>query len=94
MDSAPNTLNTLMTCQELVELVTAYQEGALPAHERRRFEDHLAICPPCVTYVAQMAETARVVGAANDELENATYTQELLGHFRTWKQERTGQPEE
>ena len=31
-----------LTCQELVELVTDYLEGALPAAERARFEAHLA----------------------------------------------------
>ena len=33
-----------LSCQELVELVTDYLDGALPARERRRFERHLETC--------------------------------------------------
>ncbi|HLZ38790.1 MAG TPA: zf-HC2 domain-containing protein, partial [Mycobacteriales bacterium] len=41
-------------CQDLVELVTEYLEGTLPPELRRRFEDHLALCEGCDTYVEQM----------------------------------------
>lgn len=82
----------LMTCQELVELVTAYREDALPATERQRFEEHLALCPPCVTYVDQLAETVRLVGTLDETVADAPHTQALLGHFRAWKQERTPEP--
>ena len=43
-----------MTCQELMELVTAYLEGALPAQERQRFEAHRQGCPGCQIHVSQM----------------------------------------
>ena len=33
-----------LTCQELVELVSDYLEGALSPEDRRRFEEHLAGC--------------------------------------------------
>ena len=55
-------MNVDITCQELVELVTGYLEGALPARERERFEHHLALCPGCVIYVEQMRETVRLTG--------------------------------
>lgn len=40
-----------LTCQELVELVTEYLEGALPPGKRVRFEQHLAVCLGCTTYL-------------------------------------------
>lgn len=43
-----------LTCAEVCELVTAYDEGALPADERRLFEAHLGICPDCVRYCDQL----------------------------------------
>src|SRR5947209_10781737 len=43
-----------MVCIELVELVTDYFEGALSEGDRRRFEEHLAACGPCVRYVEQL----------------------------------------
>jgi anti-sigma factor RsiW len=55
---------TDLTCRELVELVTDYLEGALPAHERARFEAHLGECDACVAYVEQMRTTVRLTRAA------------------------------
>lgn len=42
---------TELSCRELVDLVTAYREGALAPDARAHFEAHLASCPPCVHYV-------------------------------------------
>ena len=36
-----------LTCQELVEIVTAYIEETLPEAERQRFDMHLAECDGC-----------------------------------------------
>jgi anti-sigma factor RsiW len=56
-----------LTCQELVELVTDYLEGALSHADRERFEQHLAECDGCTLYVAQMRRTVAVVGALREE---------------------------
>lgn len=77
-----------LSCRELVELVTAYREGALQPDERARFEAHLAICPPCVHYVEQLDLTVRALGGLNAQVEQAPTTQELLKIFRAWKSER------
>ena len=74
-----------MSCQELVELVTEYLEGALPARERERFDRHLEGCPYCTNYLDQMRITIRMLG----RLEAASISPEakdaLLGAFRDWK---------
>jgi len=46
-----------VTCQQLVELVTDYFEGALGESTVSRVEEHLARCEGCVTYVDQMNAT-------------------------------------
>lgn len=74
-----------LSCRELVELVTAYREGALPSEEHARFDAHLAICPPCVCYVEQLDLTVRAVGGLNEQIEQEASTQELLKLFRAWK---------
>ena len=75
-----------LTCQELVELVTDYLEGALPGADVERFESHLVICPGCATYVDQFRETIRLTGRLReDDLEPAA-RETLLSQFRTWKQ--------
>jgi len=46
-----------VTCQEFVELVTEYFEGALQARTLSQVEEHLVMCDWCVTYVEQMRAT-------------------------------------
>lgn len=74
-----------MTCQELVELVTEYLEGTLPANEAARFEDHLADCPHCRVYLDQMRHTIGALGRLPRETVPPAVLDELVGYFRTWK---------
>jgi predicted anti-sigma-YlaC factor YlaD len=46
-----------VTCQQLVELVTEYFEGALQGRTLGQVEEHLVMCDWCVTYVEQMRAT-------------------------------------
>jgi anti-sigma factor RsiW len=80
------TTSNELSCQELVELVTEYLEGTLPAHERGRFDDHLAICPGCSNYLDQMRRTIDMVGALKEEAIPDDAKEELLRAFRAWKQ--------
>jgi len=74
-----------LTCKELVELVTAYFEDALPNDERARFERHLSVCPGCSTYVEQMRQTITLVGDLREEDVTPAAQQRLLQAFRDWK---------
>ena len=74
-----------MPCQELVEVVTAYLERALPADDRERLEAHLALCDPCVAYLEQFRETIERTGQLHAE-DLAPETQaKLLALFKGWK---------
>ena len=70
-----------MTCQQLVELVTDYLEGAMSAADRARFEEHLAICPGCQTYLEQMRQTMRLV-RDTEQLERRPEVAALMAAFR------------
>jgi predicted anti-sigma-YlaC factor YlaD len=72
-----------MTCQELVELVTDYLEGALTHEDAARFEEHLAVCPGCETYLEQVRATIAVSGASGDVVEPWAISP-LLDAFRDW----------
>jgi anti-sigma factor RsiW len=74
------------TCQELVELVTAYIEGALPIHERTRFEAHLAVCRGCTTYLEQMRQTITLLGTLSETTMSPQARDDLLVAFQRWKQ--------
>lgn len=54
--------SSTLTCQELVELVTEYVEGALPAPQRRGFEAHVAHCSGCATYLHQLQVLIQLLG--------------------------------
>jgi predicted anti-sigma-YlaC factor YlaD len=71
-----------LTCQELVELVTDYLEGALDEETADRFEQHLAVCPGCETYLDQMKETASLLGEIPVETLSEEAQTTLLDTFR------------
>jgi mycothiol system anti-sigma-R factor len=76
-----------LTCQEFVELVTEYLDGAMPAEERARFEAHLADCPSCGSYLDQIRQTMRLLGRLSEETLPAEIKEEMLHRFRTWRRE-------
>ncbi len=78
-----NALESL-SCQELVELVTDYLEGALAPGDLRRFEDHIAGCGKCTTYLEQMRQTIRVTGTLTPDDLSPEAERELLALFSDW----------
>ena len=77
-----------LACQQVVELVTDYLEGALPAGERRRFEHHLAGCPHCTEYLAQMRETIRLTGRLTAEDLTPEMRADFTDLYRRWHAEQ------
>lgn len=77
-----------LACQEVVELVTDYLEGALSSREQRRLERHLAGCPHCTAYLAQMRETLRLTGKLAPEDLTPEMTDDLSEVFRRWQADR------
>jgi predicted anti-sigma-YlaC factor YlaD len=50
-----------MDCQELVELVTDYLEGALPDTRAAEVDTHLRECVDCLRYLGQIQLTAQLL---------------------------------
>jgi anti-sigma factor RsiW len=74
-----------MTCKQLVELVTAYLDGALRGRRRRRFEAHLASCDGCTAHLAQMRETIRLTGHLSEDQLTEEQRSVLVAAFRGWR---------
>jgi anti-sigma factor RsiW len=74
-------------CQEMVELITDYLEGALPASKRRRFEAHLAGCEHCTEYLEQMRTTIRLTGRLSPEDMTPEMREEFSAIYRRWRSE-------
>jgi anti-sigma factor RsiW len=76
----------LLTCQEMVELVTDYIEGRMDDSTRARFEEHVAECDACTLYIEQMRQTIVALGRIPAESISPEAEEELLVAFRTWRE--------
>jgi anti-sigma factor RsiW len=76
-----------LVCREAVALMAAYLDGALSAGDRSRLEAHLAGCPHCSEYLAQIRVTIDAIGRVGpDDLPDETVN-ELVTLYRRWQQE-------
>jgi predicted anti-sigma-YlaC factor YlaD len=74
-----------LSCQELVELVMDYLEGALSAEDTALFEDHIGRCTGCQAYLDQIRETVALAGRLTPETLPPEAERELLDAFRGWR---------
>lgn len=57
-----------IVCQQWVEIVTDYLDGALPPALQEAADRHLADCPHCREYLAQMRRTISVARGVRDDV--------------------------
>lgn len=76
----------MLSCKEMTELATAYQERSLGFVQRLKFRLHLAMCDACRRYVRQLEATVGALRNAvappsepsKDDLDAA------VSAFRRW----------
>jgi anti-sigma factor RsiW len=71
-----------IACNELVELLTEYLEGTLPASEVAGIEAHLDGCEACGHYLDQMRTTIGALGSVPVETLSDDACDVLLAAFR------------
>ncbi len=76
-----------IVCQQAVELITDYLEGALSRRERRRLERHLQACPNCSAYLEQIRITIRLAGTIEPESLSDEAMRDLSDLYRRWRSE-------
>ena len=74
-----------ISCQEVVELVTDYLEGAMAPDLLARFEHHLTLCDGCVWYVDQIRMTIEAVGRIGEEEVSPETREGLIAAFRDFR---------
>jgi anti-sigma factor RsiW len=79
-----------IVCQQAVELVTGYLEGTLARAGRRRFEAHLAGCPHCTEYLAQMRKTIELTGSLTPDDLTPQMQDEFIAIYRQWRAGQDG----
>jgi predicted anti-sigma-YlaC factor YlaD len=83
----PIKINTTgkLRCQEVVELVTDYLEGALLPEKRDQVDEHLVGCDGCTNYIEQVKMTIGMLRDLSQKPEFPETKEELLSIFREWK---------
>jgi anti-sigma factor RsiW len=71
-----------LDCQQVVELVTDYVEGALDATTAQRVREHLVLCEGCEVYLEQMRRTADTLGRVDGSALSPQARDGLLAAFR------------
>jgi anti-sigma factor RsiW len=73
-----------ITCREVVELLSGYLDGELPAPLRERVDAHLAACDGCTMVLDELRETVRLTGDLTEDRLSPAQTETLLDAFRGW----------
>lgn len=81
-----------LVCQQAVELVTDYLEGTLSRPDRRRYEAHLAGCPHCTEYLAQMRKTIQLTGTLTPDDLTPQMQDDFIALYRQWHADDAGGP--
>ncbi|KUN41085.1 anti-sigma factor [Streptomyces longwoodensis] len=74
-----------MNCDEFVELVTEFLDGALSEEDEHRFVGHLAECSKCELYLDQFRQTIATTGELTPEAISDDARSLLLTAFRDWR---------
>ena len=74
-------------CQEIVELVTDYVEGALAPEEREAVEMHLNLCDGCTDYLRQLRMSIELTGMLPADPLPPELEEELCAAFRSYRRE-------
>ncbi len=74
-----------VVCQEAVELITDYLEGALSRRDRARLDAHLAGCPHCHEYLEQMRATIAALGRVEPDELAPEVRDELVSLYQAWR---------
>ena len=74
-----------ISCQEVVELVTDYLDGAMSPADVARFDHHLSLCEGCVFYVDQIRMTIAAVRRIGEEDVPPEVRDDLVAAFRDFK---------
>jgi anti-sigma factor RsiW len=74
-----------LVCRDAVSLMAAYLDGALEPRDRARLEAHLADCPHCSEYLAQIRATIDALGRVEPEDLPDEAVDDLVALYRRWR---------
>ena len=75
----------MFTCRQIYDLITEYDEGCLDTGERRQFEAHVVVCPPCRGFLSQMRAARDQFGKGSSPEFPAEVADSIVSAFNAWK---------
>ncbi|MDQ2982262.1 MAG: zf-HC2 domain-containing protein [Actinomycetota bacterium] len=75
----------MFSCRQIYDLITEYDEGSLATSERRQFEAHVVVCPPCRGFLSQMRATRDLLGHGTQPEFPAELEDSIVSAFQAWK---------
>jgi anti-sigma factor RsiW len=76
-----------LVCRQAVALMTDYLDGRLDDRDVERLERHLAECPHCSEYLAQLRVTIDALGRATPTALDDEALDDLVQLYRRWRSE-------
>jgi anti-sigma factor RsiW len=76
-----------LVCRQAVALMADYLDGRLTERDAQRLEHHLAACPHCSEYLAQLRVTIDALGHAEPDDLSDVAVDELVHLYRQWRSE-------
>ena len=73
-----------LVCRQAVALMADYLDGRLSARDSARLEGHLAACPHCSEYLAQIRVTIDALGRAEPAVLDEEALDDLVSLYRRW----------
>ena len=80
-----------LVCRQAVALMTDYLDGRLEDRDVERLERHLAECPHCSEYLAQLRVTIDALGRATPDALDDEALDDLVDLYRRWRTETTSE---
>ena len=74
-----------LVCRQAVALMSDYVDGLLDDRDRVRLDQHLAECPHCTEYLAQLRATIDALGHAEPDDLSDEALDELVALYRQWR---------
>jgi anti-sigma factor RsiW len=74
-----------LVCRQAVALMADYLDGRLPPRDLELLEAHLAACPHCSEYLAQLRVTIDALGRAEPDALSDEALDDLVALYRRWQ---------
>jgi anti-sigma factor RsiW len=75
-----------LVCRDAIALMSDYLEGALAPRDRDRLDGHLATCPHCSEYLAQIRATIAAAGRVEPDDLPPDALDELVALYHRWRE--------